>query len=1144
MADSSVTRVDQVSFDRRIPSLDIVGHAEALDAQQLTRVLRLSATQFPKALHQLKRQVDAINTQMPTTKLPRRLVATLMQPGGTAAQRLSVEVLVPGTDEAVAHTISTTDGVVSFRLPAGAGLRSGEHVTLLVRGAQESAEIHLSAKQIGVAGIVGAVKLPHAISPLPVSIIASLEKLLADEPAEKDEPPPAPVSDKPVVKLGEGGDVCSRLFGSDAAEDKFTFGVLFRLVEPRTSVLTQAVRYGTGANSFAIAARSMKWLAPTGEAKTVYVDRVPVDQPISVDGFRDQIIGLGGNDVIQATETVPMAGTLGLGYVVEMAQRWTPLGVTLGDLVYSLPLAPGEQQRIAIFERREATSVFESETLSDTEAQTFQQSQDTSALATFQQAFNESAKGGSKYSSSAESSSGGFNFIIASGGSGSSSNQGETSSWMEGQRNTTSSAAEDTHAALERSATAKREAQRTSMRLATATESQDVTTKVITNHNHTRALTMQYWQVHRLFDVTTAVDGVTLVCFVPLEVVRFLPPGQHLTLDEAHILTKRSQVLHRYSALLKHADRLERALPRGYLKGLEIVNEFAADPRATVDTDPGNAEDVVKITLHAGVLPNEELFVSAVTRRGTRIGPVQLTGTITPLRDDPGTNGKIDPSKCFTSEAEFLGYLRDRRAEGDVKLEGALTLPASLARGDVVGFEITRMIRPLDRTFVSSSLQAATGGFELAILTALAPDAVDWKTTTKHFTASDLERELGGPSVWSFSAKIEGASETYDNDALSSPVILPTSPYPVPAREVAPVLRYSALLQIEKTLHHVVRNTLHYSQVIWSSLSPIERVILLEGFTIGVTLGGVEDETQDIPLLNCVANKVLGFYGNSMVMPFIIPAGTTVRSQADTTNGTTEITNAQVEDALVRFHKTGFSPPHSRIALPTHGVLGEAILGHCPSAEKIDLTRFWNWQDSPPDSATAINSVTVPTTSPSVAAGLTAPNTLTGMAPLITNFNNQPPIPIDTSLVGQLSAAAQAQKDFTGLTNADQLAGLIKQTQTTAESARADALKRATELQSQAMTEIGNFFGAKGGEAYAANYRDQPGGGSTSGGTSSSSSGSQPSPYQQLVNAKTPPPKKPATKSTTPSKTPATKTPKTPAKPPADGGGDSSSGDV
>lgn len=36
-----------------------------------------------------------------------------------------------------------------------------------------------------------------------------------------------------------------------------------------------------------------------------------------------------------------------------------------------------------------------------------------------------------------------------------------------------------------------------------------------------------------------------------------------------------------------------------------------------------------------------------------------------------------------------------------------------------------------------------------------------------------------------------------------------------------------------------------------------------------------------------------------------------------------------------------------RIALPTGGVFAEAVLGTSNAAEKLDMTRFWNWQESP-----------------------------------------------------------------------------------------------------------------------------------------------------------------------------------------------------
>lgn len=64
-----------------------------------------------------------------------------------------------------------------------------------------------------------------------------------------------------------------------------------------------------------------------------------------------------------------MAGTLGLGSVLNLAQVWKYDGLTLGNLLYSLPLASGEQQRIATAERVAAASVSDVERLDVTERQ-------------------------------------------------------------------------------------------------------------------------------------------------------------------------------------------------------------------------------------------------------------------------------------------------------------------------------------------------------------------------------------------------------------------------------------------------------------------------------------------------------------------------------------------------------------------------------------------------------------------------------------------------------------------------------------------------------------------------------------------------------------------------------------------------------
>jgi hypothetical protein len=799
--------------------------------------------------------------------------------------------------------------------------------------------------------------------------------------------------------------------------------------------------------------------------KKEFTDRVPVEQPISVDGFRDDIVGVNGDDTVSSTETVPMAGTLGLGYIVRLAQQWTPRGLALGDLVYSLPLAPGEQQKVAIFERRDVLSVMEREFLTQDEKQQFAEQADTSALATFSSAFRESAKGGSEYDTSSSNwGIGGF-LSFFGGGGGSASSSGSSSSWLEGQRSYIASAAESTHSEVSRQAAARRNSLRTAMRLASASEQENVTTKVITNHNHTRALTLQYWEVQRLFEISTAVEGVTLVCLVPLEVVRFLPPKQHLTLTSATMPADRQAVLDRYEPLLKHSDILTPRLPGQYREGLSLLRQFAADPTATVQNAGSVAEDVIEVAVAGTFLPFEDILVRVVTRQGVRLGPVRLSGHVDPI---PSVHDlPLDYTKPFTTEDALVAYLRDRRAgtssngsssiSTGATLVGSIALPQTLSRNDVIGFELSRRFKPFTYELLNEEMKA------LDLFGNIFGNLLHPQLVAKVITLSPqrLEQLLGGPLLASMSAQllavdasgnlVPNPQEMFVNDSFAQ-LELPAEPMPIPAVQLPPELRYSQLLKIEQTLQYVVRNTVPFSKAVWQSLTPEERAIMLERYTIGVPSGGVTDPSQTVPLLNCVENRVLGYFGNSMIMPFMIPQAVAESMDIDT---------ADVQNMLTAFHKNGFAGPRATIALPTRGVLGEAVLGHCPSAEKIDLTRFWNWADAPADVAPGISDVTVPTNQPSLLAGVQAPSTVGSLPPLINNFNASGGAPTpQTALVSSLISAGAGQKDFdTALTNAGQLATLIQSTTTAATEARNDAMKMTQQLRAQEMATAGNIAG-------------------------------------------------------------------------------------
>ena len=599
-------------------------------------------------------------------------------------------------------------------------------------------------------------------------------------------------------------------------------------------------------------------------------------------------------------------------------------------------------------------------------------------------------------------------------------------------------------------AAARRSANRVGMRLASATESQSVTTKTITNHNHTRALTVQYWQVLRNYDVTTTIDGLTLVCLVPLKMLRFMPAGQPVALTGTAQVQTRAEVLARYANIIDHLDVLSIVVPRQFQYGLKLLGQFASDPTAQVSGAAGVAEDVIALTLQGNFLPCETVSVNAVTRRGTRVGPVQLVNAI---------NGMTQiPANQFLTRDDLIAWLLQQRQGTSASLVGTVALPPSLNRTDIVGFEITRSWLTVSYTLAPLPPPPPVTVNIFGVPYVL-PQPPPQPPKTVTLTPGDLETAVGAVTLTHFSAAIEeitsagsalapNPNETYANDPLNG-VVLPLRPYPIPALQLAPVLRYQEILEIERAAQHIIRNTARYSQFVWASLSDEERAILLDGYTIGVPPGGVSDPSQLVPLLNCVQNRVVGFFGNSMVMPFSIPQSVAESMDLDP---------AQLQASLLAYQQAAFVPPQSLITLPTQGVLGEAVLGHCPSAEKIDLTRFWNWQDSPSDAAPGIAPITLPT-SDSIAAGLTAPSALTNTSPLINNVL-QAPTP-STALSQALVANAAQQQDFsTSLTGADQLSTLLQSTQSLANSARADALHTSQQLTAQAMATVGNLVGA------------------------------------------------------------------------------------
>ena len=169
------------------------------------------------------------------------------------------------------------------------------------------------------------------------------------------------------------------------------------------------------------------------------------------------------------------------------------------------------------------------------------------------------------------------------------------------------------------------------------------------------------------------------------------------------------------------------------------------------------------------------------------------------------------------------------------------------------------------------------------------------------------------------------------------------------------------------------------------------------------------------------------------------------------------------------------------------------MLGRCPSGEKIDLTRFWNWQDSPADTAPAIAPVTLPSSQVATLSNAQVGTQLGSLLPNLVNNNTVVPAgaAAATGANGALaqaliSAMASAKGIDPSLNTADKLAALVQSTQTTADSARSDMVKANTQVTQQALSTLGSILTAPSGSSGGASKAsgDKKSGSDSSGGGS------------------------------------------------------------
>lgn len=245
---------------------------------------------------------------------------------------------------------------------------------------------------------------------------------------------------------------------------------------------------------------------------------------------------------------------------------------------------------------------------------------------------------------------------------------------------------------------------------------------------------------------------------------------------------------------------------------------------------------------------------------------------------------------------------------------------------------------------------------------------------------------------------------------------------------------------------HLKANALYYSQAVWRSLDAATLSLLLSPYKF-----------QGKPVMQLIAPEPVAVAGNFLAF----------RMHSDPVTDpvwATWLRDHGIDRAAVK---------QEIIPLPSGGVFAEAVLGRYNAAEKLDMTRFWNWQDSPiPNQAPEIAPVQVVTralpddTKPGQLSQpviqITQPPSLpdpTGMSAILTAIQNGN---MFRDMSGLAATIGLAQAGLTAASaGASNAAGQAGKNMSTAAQYQLEMLKTLLPLISSAM---GMPTGASGGK--------------------------------------------------------------------------------
>lgn len=727
------------------------------------------------------------------------------------------------------------------------------------------------------------------------------------------------------------------------------------------------------------------------------IDNVKAASRIKEPKFKRGRIDLDGNNEIDWDDkpTIYQSTSIAHGHLLHFKQEWFNDGYTIGDLLYSLPLAPGQKKQIVVFDWDRKDSASNTQQLDYQESLYNSLSRDRDVNEIARASVSEHTRGDS--SANTWGVGGGIGGVIGSALIGVAGGFGKSSSSanQDSSRNSTASSLQHINDRTVQSASSVRSQRATVIQTVSQGERFQVSAEVVANYNHCHAMTIQYFEVLRHFEIRTRLADVQECLFIPLKLSPFDRKKALRWRDILSQFMNKRLLLPGFNALERYDDAVEKCgvgnsecIDKHY-DDLGIPDKwYAEEPLQYIEGElylefqikmPQILPDVTETlastgwSAFGGLLGGgslQSLFEAEVKNESRKdeafakhVGPKVADSIINGLQFHAVKNGQSGSSKLLPLDATLLSDFRNRaRLNVSLRMKGAFD--GTLKREDIdfVKISFSSSLTPSS----ISSLDTLIRGDYVRII--VHSGSMRYRTQSLHeylFRDSNIKNDL----------RI--------NDTVN--IFSPLSEKALKRPRLDDVELSNALL------HHLNENIEYYHQCIWLKMDAQRRFMLLDGLI-------APGKGKGRSVASVVENKLIGIVGNCLVMP-VAPG-----FQLDPTLDDSI-------DLFEHYYEKPKDPLH--ISLPTKGVFAEAVMGKCNSCEKKDETRFWRWEESPiPDSPTTINPVSTPVPQ-NVQPNLEAKDFPTP----IVNMQNAPALP-DPQGYGALTTMLSNPnlfKDITGL---------------------------------------------------------------------------------------------------------------------------------